>query len=232
MTLLETRDLSCGYGDLVVVRELKLRVEAGSVVALLGANGAGKTTTLLTLAGLLRPVAGSVEVLGNPTAGRAPNQLARSGLGFIPDDRGLFPHLTVRENLVMAGIGRSSRVDPLADFPELAGRHSAPAGILSGGQQQMLAIARALARQPKVLLIDELSLGLAPIVARRLLPVLREIAARGCGVLLVEQHVHLALDIADYAYVMSRGRIAVEGPAAELRDNPAALRSSYLGEAR
>jgi len=228
--VLEARALSCGYGSTVVVRDLDLRVGAGEIVALLGANGAGKTTALLTLAGVLPAIAGRV-LLASERIDRWPTpRIARRGVVLIPDDRGLFPKLTVRENLALATPRRRAPSDPLALFPELQTRLRTPAGLLSGGQQQMLAIARALARQPRVLLVDELSFGLAPIAVQRLLPTLRTVAEEtGAGVLLVEQHVHLGLAMADRAYVLSHGRLTLAGSAAELRENTSLLHASYLG---
>jgi branched-chain amino acid transport system ATP-binding protein len=228
--LLDVRGLSCGYGPSVVVRDLTLRVARGEVVALLGANGAGKTTTLLTLAGVLAPVAGEIRVDGERINRWAAPRIARHGVVSIPDDRGLFPKLTVRENFQLTR--RRHATEVLGLFPELESRLGTPAGLLSGGQQQMLAIARALALRPRLLLIDELSFGLAPIAVQRLLPTVRAVADdTGTGVLLVEQHVHLGLAIAERAYVLSHGRIALTGTAAELQDDPSLLHASYLGAA-
>jgi branched-chain amino acid transport system ATP-binding protein len=211
-----------------VVRDLDLRVAAGEVVALLGANGAGKTTTLLTLAGVLPAIAGEIELVGQRVERWPAPRIARHGVVSIPDDRGLFPKLTVRENLQLAR--RRNSAHALDLFPELQERLSTPAGLLSGGQQQMLAIARALARDPKLLLIDELSFGLAPIAVQRLLPTVRAVADdTRAGVLLVEQHVHLGLAVAERAYVLSHGSIALTGIAAQLRDDPTLVQESYLG---
>jgi len=223
-TVLDVRGLCCGYGASVVVRDLDLQVRAGEVVALLGANGAGKTTTLLTIAGALPTIRGEV-VLGGEHIERWPApRVARRGVVSIPDDRGLFPKLTVRENLHLAGRRGRTSSQALDIFPELRDRIGTPAGLLSGGQQQMLAIARALAREPRLLLIDELSFGLSPIAVQRLLPIVRSVAEQtGAAVLLVEQHVHLGLAIAARAYVLSHGALTLTGTAAELRADTALL---------
>jgi branched-chain amino acid transport system ATP-binding protein len=232
MSVLELEGVSCGHGPSVVVRDLDLHVDHGEVVALLGANGAGKTTTLLTIAGVLPPAGGQIRFLGERIERWPAPRVARHGAVLVPDDRGLFPKLTVRENLVLSSTRKGGDDDPLALFPELQGRLSTPAGLLSGGQQQMLAIARALQRSPKLLLVDELSFGLAPVIVQRLVPVLRRVADEmGTAVLLVEQHVHLGLAIAERAYVLSHGTLALAAPASELRENIALLQASYLGEA-
>ena len=226
---LAAQSLSCGYGDSVVVRDLDLEVRSGEIVALLGANGAGKTTTLLTLAGVLSPVAGEIRLFGERCTGTSAAERARRGVSLIPDDRGLFPKLTVRENIMLA-TRRRRDTGALELFPELSERLSTPAGLLSGGQQQMLAIARAMATRPRLLLLDELSLGLAPVVVQRLLPVVSQLSeSTGCAVLIVEQHVHLALSMATRAYVLSHGKLVLSGSAAHLRDNPDLLHASYLG---
>ena len=225
--ILHLDGLTAGYDGVAAVRGVNLTVGQGEVVALLGANGAGKTTTLLTIAGLLPPIGGDIELLGEAIGRWPAPKIARRGVVSIPDDRGLFPKLTVRENLLLA---RRRGEDALGLFPELQSRLGTPAGLLSGGQQQMLAIARALARQPKLLIIDELSFGLAPIVVQRLLPTVRAVADEtGAGVLVVEQHVHLGLAVADRAYVLSHGSIALSGTAAELQTDTALLQESYLG---
>jgi len=218
------------YGDTEVLKGVDLNVRRGTVFSLLGANGAGKTTTLLTLAGALTPIHGEIYFDGERIDRWPAPRIARRGMASIPDDRGLFPKLTVRENLRLANRHRRRAPDALQLFPELQSRLDTLAGLLSGGQQQMLAIARALAGEPRLLLIDELSFGLAPIAVQRLLPTVRAVADEtGAGVLLVEQHVHLGLAIAERAYVLSHGSIALQGTADELRDDTTLLRESYLG---
>jgi branched-chain amino acid transport system ATP-binding protein len=231
MSVLELEGVSCGYGPSVVVRDLDFHVDGGEVVAVLGANGAGKTTTLLTIAGVLPAAGGQIRFLGERIERWPAPRIARHGAALVPDDRGLFPKLTVRENLALSAPRKRKADDPLALFPELHARLNTPAGLLSGGQQQMLAIARALQRSPKLLLVDELSFGLAPVIVQRLVPVLRRVADEtGAAVVLVEQHVHLGLAIAERAYVLSHGSLVLTAPAAELRDNMSLLEASYLGE--
>lgn len=233
--LLDIHQLSSGYANVPVVRNLDMHVDAGEVVALLGPNGAGKTTTLLTVSGLLKVLDGAVSVLGEPTSFGTPHKTARLGLAHVPEDRSLFFGLTVKENLRL-GL-RGNRAEQAAGYdralellPALKPLMDRRAGLLSGGEQQMLAMARALVSQPKLLLVDEMSLGLAPIIVERLLPIVRDIADQtGAGVLIVEQHVHLALDVCDRAYVMSHGEIVLEGSAAELKERPDLLEASYLG---
>jgi branched-chain amino acid transport system ATP-binding protein len=201
------------------------------VVALLGPNGAGKTTTLLTTSALNPVLGGDIRVMGQSVKGRRPHLIAREGLAHVPEDRSLFFQLTVRENLKLgAAKGSADLNQALGYFPALEKLMDRKAGLLSGGEQQMLAMARALTVKPKMLMVDEMSLGLAPIIVERLLPVLRRIADEtGAGVLLVEQHVHLALEVADRAYVMNHGSMVLEGDAKHLAANRHLLESSYLG---
>ena len=227
--ILELDRLSVGYDRAPVVRDLTLTVGAGEVVALLGANGAGKTTTLRAISGLLKPASGAVRLSGQDLAGVSPTARARLGLAHVPPDRGIFFGLTVAEHFRLDGTEMDAAV---GHFPALRSLGSRKAGLLSGGEQQMLAIARVLSRRPKLLMLDEMSLGLAPVIVDRLLPVVREFAtSHGAGVLLVEQHVHLALKIADRGYVLSHGELAASGPAGQLGQDRALLAASYLGGA-
>jgi ABC-type branched-subunit amino acid transport system ATPase component len=231
-TLLRTAGLDAGYGDVRVVRDLSLTVDEGEVVALLGPNGAGKTTSLLTISGILPPLGGSVEVMGRPVTGRQPHRVARRGVAQVAEDRSLFLGLTVAENLRVAGqrVGRRGTERALEIFPALEPLLHRRAGLLSGGEQQMLAVARAIAGKPRLLIIDEMSLGLAPLVVEGLLPVVRDFArTSGAGVLLVEQHVQMALNVADRAYVLDHGRLTFSGRPDELDRNRGVLDDSYLG---
>ncbi len=223
--LLEARDLSCGYGRMSVVRNLDLQLAAGEIVALIGPNGAGKTTSLLTLAGELAPIGGEVWWRGEPTT--APmHERCRNGLSYVTEERSVIMKLTAKDNLRLAGVQIDAAT---ALFPELAPLLARPAGLLSGGEQQMLTVARALGRNPSVMLLDELSLGLAPIIVHRLLTAVRTASkASGVAVLLVEQHVRQALDVADRVYMLQRGRVTVSGSAEHVRGQLSEIEAGYL----
>lgn len=225
--VLEARGLTAGYGPVPVLHKVSLNVRAGEVVALLGPNGAGKTTTLFALAGELPVEPGEVFFLGKGDR-RPLFRRARAGLSFVTEERSVFMGLTCRENL---RLGRGSVDAALKIVPELEPLLGRRAGLLSGGEQHMLTIARALASQPAVLLVDELSMGLAPLILDRLLRVVRRAADDGVGLLLVEQQARKALEICDRAYVLSRGEIVLEGSAAEMRDRLPEIEASYLSVA-
>jgi branched-chain amino acid transport system ATP-binding protein len=228
---LALRGLRGGHGTTTAFRDVDLVVESGKVLALLGPNGAGKTTLLLTTAGLLKAQGGTVEVDGAPVAPGRPGVANRSGVVLVPDNRELFTTLTVEENLRTATRRDGPAPRELLDaFPALEPRWNLKAGALSGGEQQMLVMARALIQQPKVLLIDEMSMGLAPLIVESLFETVRKAAdERGCAVVLVEQHVGLALEVADDAAVLNRGSIVLEGPARELAGDPDRLEHAYFG---
>lgn len=235
-SLLEVRGLKVAYGGINAVKGIDLEVRDGEMVALIGANGAGKTTTLKALAGLLAPAAGSVSYDGQNITGMPAYALVRRGLALAPEGRGVFARLTVEENLAMgayvrddqAGIARDCE-HAYATFPRLAERRGQLAGTLSGGEQQMLAIARALMCKPRLLLLDEPSMGLAPIVVQKIFETIRAVARRGVTLLLIEQNARLALQTCDRGYVMESGLITLAGEANWLLDNPD-VRRAYLGE--
>lgn len=228
--LLEIEGLRAGYGGRPVLHGIDLSVGPSEVVALLGPNGAGKSTTLLAISGLIPTLSGTVRIHGAPRP-RRPHRAAIEGLAHVPEDRSLFPSLTVAEHLRLgARSGGRSREEVLGWFAPLRRLIDRQVGLLSGGEQQMVALARALMSGPRLLLIDEMSLGLAPIVVESLLTTLGDIVEEtGCGVLLVEQHVAMALTVAQRAVVLSRGRVVVEGSAAALRADPDLLERAYLG---
>ena len=235
-SLREVSEIDVAYGAVQAVRGLSVEIGEGEMVALLGANGAGKTTTLRTISGLLRPTRGTVTFGGRRIDGLAAHQVVGHGIAHVPEGRELFPSLTVLENLRLGYWSKrrspgdySARLDwVLGHFPRLRERSGQAAGSLSGGEQQMLVMGRALMSSPRLLLADELSLGLAPKIVEQLFGILRSIKEEGTAVLLVEQFVHLALQHTDRAYVLAKGRVTLARPSAELKDDPA-LVASYLG---
>ena len=235
--LLQVENLTVRYGEIVAVRDLSFSVARGELVALLGPNGAGKSSTLRAVSGLLRPAAGSVRFKGGRVDRLGAERLARLGMAHVPEGRGIFPDLTVRENLRMPTRGLSrQRVDAALErvhayFPRLAERAEQLAGTLSGGEQQQLVIGRALMVTPELLLLDEMSLGLAPTIVEQLFDILRRINAEGVAVLLVEQYVGPALAIADSAIVLEKGSVRVSGRAQALAADAAVVQASYLGAA-
>jgi branched-chain amino acid transport system ATP-binding protein len=238
-TMLELRDLVVHYGAIQALSGVSLKVPQGQVVCVIGSNGAGKTTTLRTVSGLLRPTSGTITLDDKSLVGQAAHQIARLGVAHVPEGRHVFPDQSVEDNLALGaftrrGEGRaaiSASIDEVyAMFPRLAERRTQLAGTMSGGEQQMLAIGRALMLRPKLVLLDEPSMGLAPIVIDEVFRRLADLKQRGLTMLLVEQLAYRALDLADYAYVIEHGRIELEGPARSLRNDPR-VRAAYLGEA-
>ncbi|WP_310399232.1 ABC transporter ATP-binding protein [Nocardia kruczakiae] len=231
--LLECRGLDAGYiKGSPVVRGLDLVLEAGTVTAILGPNGAGKTTVLLTVAGLQPSLGGGVLMNGQTLRKGSARTAARKGVVLVPDDRALFTGLTTRDNLALCRHRGGMTIEQVLDFfPSLAKRYKVEAGKLSGGEQQMLAVGRALMLGPRVLLIDELSMGLAPVIVEELLPIVRRVATETeAAVVLVEQHVRLALGVADHAVVLAHGAAVLSRPAAELIGDPSVLERAYMGE--
>ena len=238
MSALVVSGLSVSYGAVAVLHDVTLEVRPGEIVCVIGANGAGKTTLLKTIAGVLRPSVGRVVADGLEIAGRPSWWVARHGIALVPEGRGVFADQSVRDNLWLGALARSSGREAAAIsadiegavtlFPALGERLDLAAGALSGGQQQMLAVARGLMAKPRVLLLDEPSLGLAPILVREIFAAIERLRAQGVTVLLVEQMAAQALALADRAYVLERGRITLEGPSREVRSNPAVI-DAYLG---
>ncbi len=233
--ILRIRDLSAGYGLVQVLQSVFLDVRTAEFLALVGGNGAGKTTLLRTLSGLLPVQSGTIEWNGRPVGGLTPDAIFRLGIVQVPEGRQLFPRMSVQDNLLMGAYRRDDKAEVRADldkvyglFPRMAERRRQLAGSMSGGEQQMCAMARALMARPRLLLVDEMSLGLAPIIVDQLMENLIEIRDQGVTILLVEQDIHLALAAADRAYVLETGRIVREGPARDLIEDPE-LKRAYLG---
>ncbi|HZR08972.1 MAG TPA: ABC transporter ATP-binding protein [Myxococcales bacterium] len=236
--LLEVRDLRVAYGHVEAVRGVSFAVGAGEIVTLIGPNGAGKSSTLNAIAGLLRPKAGTVLLGGVDLAGSTSHAAVAAGIVLVPEGRAILQRMTVRENLVMGSEARrwngghekahAAVEEQIRRFPSLQRRLDAPAGALSGGEQQMLAIARGLLAQPRILLLDEPSMGLAPLLVRQIFEIIAEIHREGTTILLVEQNARMALQTAQQAYVLERGEVALQGPAAELAADPR-VQAAYLG---
>jgi branched-chain amino acid transport system ATP-binding protein len=235
-TVLEVKDVKVSYGAIVALRGVSLRVGKGEVVALIGANGAGKTSTLRAVSGMLRPAGGEIRLDGADITGVRANELVPKGMAHAPEGRGIFLNLTVEENLELGAYLRRDGAGIRADaeycfglFPVLKERRKQLSGTLSGGEQQMLSISRALMSRPKLLLLDEPSLGLAPQVVQTIFRILREVNQREVSILLVEQNAHLALGLAHYGYVLETGEVVMEGTGKELLASPE-IRKAYLGE--
>jgi branched-chain amino acid transport system ATP-binding protein len=234
--LLEVKNLNVAYGDVQVLWDISLEVEEGKIVALVGSNGAGKSTLLRTLSGLIRPMSGEILFEGKPIQGLKSDEIVRLGIIHVPEGRRLFPDMTVEENLLMGAYRRGNDPDIEKDlkemiypiFPRLHERRNQKAGSLSGGEQQMVAMARGLMARPKVLLIDEMSLGLAPLIVDDLIDIVKKIHQEGTTIFLVEQDVYLALSNSHYGYVLATGRLAMEGPSKELLENKE-IKEVYLG---
>ncbi|MHB8533876.1 MAG: ABC transporter ATP-binding protein [Sulfuricaulis sp.] len=235
MNFLETRGLEVAYGGIRAVKGVDLTVQSGELVCLIGANGAGKTTTLKSLCGMLAPNQGEILYEGKSIAGKPSYELVRRGISLVPEGRGIFGRLTVEENLKIGAYVRHDRAGIDADmqrlyglFPRLSERRVQQAGTLSGGEQQMLAIGRALMSRPRLLLLDEPSMGLAPMLVQKIFETIRRIAEEGVTLLLVEQNAKLALEVSHRGYVMESGKIILAGPARELLGNPK-VQQAYLG---
>jgi branched-chain amino acid transport system ATP-binding protein len=235
MALLEVAGLCAGYGDVPVLRGIDISIPAGSITALIGANGAGKTTLLRAISGIIPAEAGTIRYDGRDIVGMPPQDIVRAGLVQVPEGRRLFPDMTVHENLLVGSsspVARPKRDENLATvfelFPKVRERGTQLAGTLSGGEQQMVAIARALMASPRLLLLDETSLGLAPIVVDEIFVAVRRLVAQGLTILVVEQNTALALEVADHGYVLEQGRFAIQGVASSLAADPR-VKQAYLG---
>lgn len=233
--MLKLRDVTAGYGKSEVLKGVSLDVEAGEVVTIVGANGAGKTTTLKTLCGIVEPTGGRIEFDGQPITGKAAHDIVNLGITMVPEGRQLFPFLTVEDNLLMGAYKRSARaqrqarLDEVLDiFPRVKERLAQLAGSLSGGEQQMVAIARGMMAAPRLLILDEPSLGLSPLLVSQMFDVVKRVAGRGTTVLLVEQNVFDTLRLADRGYVLEDGAVALTGTGEQLLGNPH-VRKAYLG---
>ena len=233
--MLEIRVLNAGYGEVQILRDVSLSVETGEIVTVVGSNGAGKSTMLNTICGIVRPWSGSVHLNGEAITGLNSEAIVARGITQVPEGRRLFPQMTVRENLLMGAYRRKDRAGIERDlawvyelFPRLKERERQRAGSMSGGEQQMCAIARGLMARPKILILDELSLGLAPIMLDVLVDAVNKVHQEGTTILLVEQDVAVAFDLATTGYVLENGRIVLSGPTAELRANPH-VKKAYLG---
>ena len=234
--MLEVVGLSVNYGPIAALRDVSLRVGEGQLVGILGANGAGKTSLLRTISGLVRASAGSIRLRGEDIGAVKPDEVERRGIVHVPEGRGIFPDLTVRENVLVGAHSRRGGAEIAADykrmlemFPSLARREKQDGSTLSGGEQQMLALARALMGRPKLLLADEVSLGLAPVITKQVFGHLQALREQGMTILVVEQNAHLVLKMADYIYVLKQGRVALEGKAADMASHRE-LTEAYLGE--
>lgn len=234
--LLDVRGIDVAYGGIRAVRQLNLHVHPGELVALIGANGAGKSTTLRAICGLVPLAAGSIHYQGQSLAGQPVHSMVRQGLVMVPEGRGIFPQLTIEENLYMGAYTRTDKDGVAQDldgvftrFPRLAERRKQTAGTLSGGEQQMLAMGRAILSQPKLLLLDEPTMGLAPIMVDKIFEVIADISQRGVTILLIEQNARLALEVSQRGYVLESGELTLQGPAHDLLHDPK-VRAAYLGE--
>ena len=236
MAMLEVNDINVYYGAIHAIKGISLSVEEGEIVTLIGANGAGKSTTLRTISGLLKPKSGAIKFLGNDIAGMPAHKIVREGISQVPEGRRIFAEMTVQENLELGAFTRTDSKEEIQKdfkmvfgrFPRLEERRLQPAGTLSGGEQQMLAMGRALMSRPKLLLLDEPSMGLAPLLIREIFSIITDINKTGTTVLLVEQNANMALSIANRAYVLETGRITISGDAKELAASEE-IRKAYLG---